>query len=106
MMRSPIIIFYLAILLLGQFQQSEGLALVPRSVRTALLCPFTPGPVPQPTTMMAAHFEPIHETTHASDQKSELIMDTKGFNGDVAMAAYRSEMLNLVYDRSVQRLLD
>jgi hypothetical protein len=56
--------------------------------------------------MMAAHFEPIHETTHASDQKSELIMDTKGFNGDVAMAAYRSEMLNLVYDRSVQRLLD
>jgi hypothetical protein len=106
MMRSFMIIFYLAMLLLGQFQQSEGLALVPRSVRTALMSPFTPRPVPQTTAMMAAHSEPIHETAHASDQKSDLIIDSKGFNGDVSMAAYRSEMLDLVYERSMRRLLD
>lgn len=108
MMHSPIFIFYLAILLLGQFQLSEGLALVPRSVRTALLSPFTLGPVPQTTAMMTANSEALHETAHASDQKSDFItsIDTKVFNGDVAMAAYRSEMRNLVYERSMQRLLD
>jgi membrane glycosyltransferase len=106
MMRTSMVIFYLAMLLLRQFQHAEGLALVPRSARTALLSPFIPAPVPQTTAMMAAHSEPVHETAHASDRKSDLMIDTKGFNGDVAMAAYRSEMLDLVYERSMQRLLD
>jgi hypothetical protein len=104
MMRSSMITFSLTMLLFGQFQQCEGLALVPRSVKTALLSRFvTPRSAPQTTAMMYAH-----EIDYAPSEsmKSGVITDTTGFDSDDSMAAYKSEMLDLVYERSMQRLLE
>jgi hypothetical protein len=59
--------------------------------------------------MMNAHSQPMHETDYDSESKSknsDLITDTTGFDGADSMAAYRSQMLDLVYERSMQRLLE
>jgi hypothetical protein len=109
MMRSSMIIFALAVLLVFQFQQCEGLALVPRSVRTALLSKFTPRSAPQTTAMMYARSQPMQETDYDSESKSknsDLITDTTRFDSADSIAAYRSQMLDLVYERSMQRLLE
>jgi hypothetical protein len=109
MMRYSTIIFVLAVLLVSQFQQCEALALVPQSVRTALLSRLSPQLAPQTTAMMYAHSQPTHETDYDSESKyknSDLIIDTTEFETADPMAAYRSQMLDLVYERSTQRLLE
>ena len=109
MMRYSTIVFVLAVLLIGKFQQCEGLALVPRCVRTALLRSFSPRSAPQTTAMMYAHPQPMHETDYDSElmtKNSDLVTDATEFISENSMAVYRSQMLDLVYERSLQRLLE
>ena len=96
------IIVALAMFPLGQFQQCEGLVFVPRSVTTALLPPS-----PTSVVTLYAHSQPMHETNYAAEPKnSGLNTDKTEFNGDDLMAAFRKEMLDLVYERSMQRFLE
>ena len=89
------------LLFVSQFQNGQGLALVPRPIQTALLSRFGPRPAAAITSTYALS-QPEEFDRKA---KASVNVDTSAFQDD-SMAAYKSEMLNLVYERSMHRLLD
>jgi hypothetical protein len=106
MMRSSMIILALTVFTFGQLQRCQGLALVPKSVRTALLSRFKSPSSPSSVHMKS---QPMNEGAYASVTISEnniVNSEMTGFNGDDSIAASKKEMLNLVYERSMQRLLE
>lgn len=99
MIRSLITIVALAMFLLDQCQRCEGLVFVSRSDKTALLQPSSS------SVMLYAHSQPMQETA-VEPRNSVLNTDKAELDGDDLMAALRKEMLDLVYERSMQRFLE
>jgi hypothetical protein len=99
MMRSTTLLFFtLGLLFISQIPQSQGLALIALASRPSLLGRFA-SRVMEPSVAPAV---PMVEESKPSAHVPQLQVDTSGFDAD----AYRREMINLVYSRSVDRLVN
>jgi hypothetical protein len=102
MMRSTAILFFtLRLLLISQIPQSHGLALIALASRPSFLGRFASSRtgVMEPSVAPAA---PAVEESKSIAHVPQLQVDTSDFDAD----AYRREMINLVYSRSVDRLVN
>lgn len=102
MMRSTMTILALLLALLMAPQQSHGLAFVALSVRTALLTKFTRSqrslsPILYAQTAPAP--TPDSSTKIQGDETDSAALNE-------ALADYRNQMLDLVYERSMERLMN
>lgn len=104
MMRSTMTILALCLALLVAPRQSHGLALVALSVRTALLTKFTRTTRQQSLSSPVLYAQMATAPTPASSAKmQDDETDSAAFND--AVADYRNQMLDLVYERSMERLM-
>jgi hypothetical protein len=102
MMRSTMTILALLLAFLMAPQQSHGLAFVALSVRTALLTKFTRSqrslsPILYAQTAPAP--TPDSSTKIQGDETDSAALNE-------ALADYRNQMLDLVYERSMERLMN
>ena len=104
-------IFALAMLLVAP--QCQGLALVPRSVRTALVRRFAPAqlalaasPSPSSSSSPVLYAQMSDLMVEAVDGTEETMTVDSDYTDFSDVDAFRNEMLNLVYERSMERLMN
>lgn len=97
-MRSTLLVLLLALLVAPQC--AHGLALVALTVRTALLTKFGSRQRSSPTPVLYAQ-SPQRMVVEAASTEQQ----TDSAALDEAVADYRSQMLDLVYERSMERLM-
>jgi hypothetical protein len=97
-MRSTTTVLALLLALLVASPQCHGLALVALTVRTALLTKFT-ARQRSPSSPILYALSPSGKPTTTMKEEN----DSAALND--AVADYRSQMLDLVYERSLERLM-
>lgn len=89
-------------LMLFTVQQANGLALVALSVRAANLWGRTRQRTSPPTPVLYANTEPMNSMVEPTSTEASTRFDSESV---IDMSDYRSEMLNLVYERNMNRLM-